>query len=168
MTTISRIRFGVCVLVWCNGQLLLMKRKGSHGAGTWSVPGGRLEPEDSSPHARAHQELLEEVGLWLAHPNLEVVEWSHANWEDPSHGHQNWVTLYFEVGIGAHPSPTGDGHYVRIREPDKCSELRWVYPTELLKMFADAPESLFEPFRSFIVQHGARLMVDARKRVVIE
>ena len=36
-------RVGVAVIVERNRQVLLVKRKNAHGAGTWAVPGGHLE-----------------------------------------------------------------------------------------------------------------------------
>ncbi|WP_134596929.1 NUDIX domain-containing protein, partial [Pseudomonas aeruginosa] len=34
---------GVGVLILRDGKVLLGRRKGSHGAGCWSAPGGHLE-----------------------------------------------------------------------------------------------------------------------------
>lgn len=53
---------GVGVLVIENGRVLLGKRKGSHGAGTWSAPGGHLEYGESIENC-AEREVLEETGL---------------------------------------------------------------------------------------------------------
>ena len=39
----SQTKVGVGVLIFKGQQLLLGKRKGSHGAETWSPPGGHLE-----------------------------------------------------------------------------------------------------------------------------
>ncbi len=36
-------KIGVGVLIIRDGKLLLGRRKGSHGAATWSAPGGHLE-----------------------------------------------------------------------------------------------------------------------------
>ncbi len=35
---------GVGVIIKNDGKILLGKRIGSHGAGTWGLPGGHLEP----------------------------------------------------------------------------------------------------------------------------
>ncbi|WP_312464265.1 nucleotide triphosphate diphosphatase NUDT15, partial [Pantoea endophytica] len=55
---------GIGVLVFRDGKLLLGQRKGSHGAGDWSAPGGHLEFGES-PEACARREVLEETGLQL-------------------------------------------------------------------------------------------------------
>ena len=55
-------RVGVAILVTKENQVLLMKRKGIHGHGTWSTPGGHLEFGES-PEQGAAREAKEEVGL---------------------------------------------------------------------------------------------------------
>lgn len=55
---------GVGILVVRHGKVLLGRRRGSHGAGTWSAPGGRLEYGESVEDC-ARRELLEETGLEL-------------------------------------------------------------------------------------------------------
>jgi 8-oxo-dGTP diphosphatase len=55
-------KVGVAIIITKNDQVLLMKRKGIHGKGTWSTPGGHLEFGES-PEQCAAREAKEEVGL---------------------------------------------------------------------------------------------------------
>ena len=38
---------GVAVFIWKDGQFVMGKRRGSHGTDPWSIPGGRLEMNES-------------------------------------------------------------------------------------------------------------------------
>ncbi|GLA65612.1 hypothetical protein AtubIFM54640_007797 [Aspergillus tubingensis] len=56
-------RVGVGVFVINpKGQIVLGQRKSSHGAGTWALPGGHLEFNESFEDCAA-REVLEETGL---------------------------------------------------------------------------------------------------------
>ena len=55
-------KVGVAIIITKNDQVLLMKRKGVHGMGTWSTPGGHLEFGET-PEQCAAREAKEEVGL---------------------------------------------------------------------------------------------------------
>ena len=55
-------RIGVAVIVVKSDRVLLGKRKGAHGAGTWAFPGGHLAFGESF-EACAHREVMEETGL---------------------------------------------------------------------------------------------------------
>ncbi|KAI2788471.1 Nudix hydrolase 1 [Penicillium oxalicum] len=56
-------RIGVGVFVTnAEGKFVLGKRKGSHGADTWALPGGHLEFGESFETC-AEREILEETGL---------------------------------------------------------------------------------------------------------
>ena len=57
---------GVAVdsLVSCAGHVLLIKRAGLLGKGAWALPGGFLEPDETTKQG-AVRELLEETGLQI-------------------------------------------------------------------------------------------------------
>jgi 8-oxo-dGTP diphosphatase len=57
-----RPRIGVGVIVTKGDRVLLIERKGVHGQGTWSTPGGHLEYGES-PEACAARETMEETGV---------------------------------------------------------------------------------------------------------
>ena len=54
-------KVGVAIITQ-EDQVLLMKRKGVHGTGTWSTPGGHLDFGET-PEQCAAREAKEEVGL---------------------------------------------------------------------------------------------------------
>ena len=58
------VQVGVGVLVLRDGRVLLGLRRGAHGAGTWALPGGHLEFNETVA-ACATRETLEETGLQL-------------------------------------------------------------------------------------------------------
>ena len=55
-------KVGVAIIITKDDQVLLMKRKGLHGIGTWSTPGGHLDFGET-PEQCAAREAKEEVGL---------------------------------------------------------------------------------------------------------
>ncbi len=126
------IRVGVAVLVWHEGKVLMMKRAGSHGAGTWSFPGGHQEVGETSAQA-AVREVREETGLELS----EVCVHRECPFVDtyfPENDRQ-YITLYFEGYVE-------DASELRIVEPLKCTELRWVD-------VGDLPAPLFHPINTW-------------------
>ena len=66
------IGIAVHVAVFRSGKLLLGKRRGRVGDGTWCLPGGRLEPGEHF-NVGAARELGEETGLLVAAENLTLV-----------------------------------------------------------------------------------------------
>ena len=53
---------GVAVIVIRDGRVLLGRRKGAHGDGTWALPGGHLEYFEAIEDC-ARREVFEETGL---------------------------------------------------------------------------------------------------------
>ncbi len=58
----KNVRVGVGVFVFKGGEFLVLQRQGAHGAGTWSVPGGHLEAQESFEET-ARREVHEETGV---------------------------------------------------------------------------------------------------------
>ncbi|HUV16472.1 MAG TPA: NUDIX domain-containing protein [Pelolinea sp.] len=65
-------RVGVATIILRNNQLLLIKRKKSHGAGSWAVPGGHLEYGESLEEC-AMREMREEVGLEIGNVRFKAI-----------------------------------------------------------------------------------------------
>lgn len=126
-------QIGVGVLIFRNGKLLLGRRKGSHGAGDWSVPGGHLEFGES-PDMCACREVFEETGLQInAVHNVTFVS------DLFPEIHRHYITLLVAV------------HHVQGEpqrlEPEKCEGWQWFAPEAL-------PQPLFAPLRTWIARDG--------------
>lgn len=112
-------KVGVGIAIWryspLNGrqEVLLGKRKGSHGAGDWSFPGGKIDGEEH-PENAALREVREEIGCYV-----EAVKplpyWSFERYPELSH---NFVTIYYSARLM-------DGEAVQLMEPEKCEEWKW-------------------------------------------
>jgi 8-oxo-dGTP diphosphatase len=121
---------GVGVIIVRDGLVLLGKRAGSHGAGTWAPPGGHLEFGESIESC-ARREVLEETGLVLK----EVHPAPYTSDVMPE-VHKHYVTCFVEASVSNDAEP-------RLMEPDKCSAWMWFHWTDL-------PEPLFEPMKSLV------------------
>ena len=63
---------GVAIIITRNNQVLLVKRKNVHGAGSWSTPGGHLDFGES-PEFCAAREAKEEVGLDVVNIRFRAI-----------------------------------------------------------------------------------------------
>ena len=68
----KRPQVGVGVIITKGDQVLLMKRKGSHGDGTWSTAGGHLEFGESLEEC-AIREVREEVAVTIADITFRAI-----------------------------------------------------------------------------------------------
>ena len=126
-------QIGVGVLIFREGKLLLGRRKGSHGAGDWSAPGGHLEFGES-PEACARREAREETSLELG--ELQNGAFVSDVFPDVN---KHYITLLM---IAQHAS--GEP---QLMEADKCEGWQWFAPDAL-------PQPLFAPLKSWIAQEG--------------
>jgi 8-oxo-dGTP diphosphatase len=112
MTGFGQPRVGVGVVVRHGNRVLLGVRRGSHGAGEWALPGGRIDPGET-PDVTAARELTEETGL-VAQDLRPVGFWSTDLFEADG---QHWVTLYYLCDW--------DGTEPVVVEPHKCDGWAW-------------------------------------------
>lgn len=94
--------------------ILMGRRKGSHGHGTWSFPGGHLEFEESIIDCSI-REAWEETGLELKFP--EVTPYLYTENLFPEFG-KHYITIYsLAEALSVQPI---------LKEPEKCYGWEWV------------------------------------------
>ena len=114
---------GVGVIVVRRDEVLFGLRRGAHGGGTWSFPGGHVD-EGESAAACALRELEEETGLCAV--NARRVDESDDVFPDGL----RYRTIFVRVDwAGGEPA---------VREPEACGRWSWF-------RWDDAPEPLFLP-----------------------
>jgi len=129
----KRPLIGVAAIVIKEDKVLLGNRKGSHDAGTWGFPGGKLyfgeDPQvcalrETEEETRLKVELMDNGDLCALTNDFFEAEKLH------------YVTLYFRAKhIEGEP---------KVMEPKKCEEWRW-YNWERLSGL-----NLFLPVRNLI------------------
>lgn len=129
-----QVRVGVAVLVQRQGRVLMGRRRGSHGAATWALPGGHLEFGET-PADCARRELAEETGLQATH----LVPGPYTNDVFSAEG-RHYVTLFLLAEVAA-----GDP---QVLEPDKCEGWHWCDWHAL-------PQPLFQPLQSLVASGWA-------------
>jgi len=123
----KRPRVGVGVIVIKDDKILLGKRLGSHGEGSWSFPGGHLEFGENVIDC-ALRELNEEVGIRVK--NIRIAPYTN-DFFDVENKH--YITLFVIADYDS-----GD---VERKEPDKCEGWEWFDWEEL-------PIELFIPIKN--------------------
>jgi 8-oxo-dGTP diphosphatase len=122
---------GVSAVVVRGGLVVVGRRRGSHGAGSWAFPGGKVEPGED-PRDVVVRELDEETGLRAV--RVEPIAWTSdllTHGEDTLH----FITLHHLVEVAP-------GEPV-VREADKVEDWRWV-------AYDDIPEPVFAPAASLL------------------
>lgn len=129
MATLPAVRVGVAAIVLRDSKVLIGRRKGAHGAGTWGLPGGHLEFGESV-EACAMREVFEETGLRVAITG--PAGFTNDVFLDEG---RHYVTLFVLARCGA-----GEA---QVREPDKCAVWEW-------REWDDLPRPLFRPLQSLV------------------
>jgi 8-oxo-dGTP diphosphatase len=133
----QNVRVGVAVIIRNeHDEILVGRRQGSHGAGTWTVPGGHLEFGEF-PEVCAFREVWEETGLLLKAVSRPFASTNDIFIEEQKH----YITLWVEGVIE-------QGAIPRNMEPEKCDGWEW---------FAgrDIPEPRFLGLKNLMAQHPA-------------
>jgi len=108
----KRPKVGVGVFVIKEGKFLFGKRKNAHGEGSWALPGGHLEFNEELEEC-SKREVMEETGVKIK--NIKFGTITNDMFKEEG---KHYITVYM---ISEYDE--GD---VRIMEPHKCEEWRWV------------------------------------------
>ena len=121
----QQVRVGVAVIIRRmkdGGDVILVgRRKGSHGAGTWTVPGGHLEYGESV-EACARREVEEETGLKLISVSKGFAVTNDIFAEEDKH----YITVWVEATVE-------DRAVAENLEPEKCDGWHWHTGREIPK-----------------------------------
>ncbi|ENO12079.1 ADP-ribose pyrophosphatase [Thermoplasmatales archaeon SCGC AB-539-C06] len=122
-------RVGMGVFVLKDGKFLLGKRKNTHGAGHWQLPGGHLEFNEKFEDC-AKREVLEEAGVKIKNIRLCTVTNDIFKKEG-----KHYITI-FMISDWQKGTP-------KTMEPDKCEG--WIWVTK-----ETAPKPLFLPLNTLL------------------
>ncbi len=122
---------GVGCIVVRGDELLLVRRRGAHGHGSWSTPGGYLEFGEPFETCAA-RETSEETGV-----GVTAVRFFAATNDVFHEEEKHFVTIWMQAEyVGGEP-----------RISDESTEVMWFQRDAL-------PEHLFLPLRNLIQDHG--------------
>lgn len=121
-------KVGIGVMIFKERKVLLGKRKGSHGEGSYAFPGGHLEYMESFADC-AKRETAEETGMEIT--NVKFLRLMNLKNYAPKH--------YVDIGLIA-DWKKGEP---QIMEPEKCEGWDW-YDIDNL------PQPLFSTIPSYI------------------
>lgn len=127
-----QVGVGVGVILRKEDKVLVGKRIGMLGFGTWGFPGGKLEFGESLA-ACVNREVFEETGVTVK--NISYGPYTNDIFAKEE---KQFVTLFV---IADYKSGK-----VRVMEPEKCEEWRWV-------PWNDLPQPLFLPIENLLKQH---------------
>lgn len=122
------VRVGVAVILMKNNKVLLGKRKGSHGAGFWALPGGHMEFGETVAQT-AKRELIEETGIAVK----QVTLGPYTNDFMPKEN-KHYITLFAIAKTTGEPI---------LKEPEKCAGWQWF-------AWDNLPKPLFLPVKHLL------------------
>jgi 8-oxo-dGTP diphosphatase len=127
-----RPKVGTGIIIRKDRKILLGKRKGAHGIGTWSFPGGHLEFFETLEDC-AKRETEEETGLKVNGVRFLTITNDFFKQEN-----KHYITIFMSADYI-------DGE-AEIKEPDKWETWNWFSINEL-------PQPLFLPIENLIKQN---------------
>jgi 8-oxo-dGTP diphosphatase len=123
---------GTAMIITKDNKVLLMKRKGPHGTGTWSTPGGHLDFGETL-EACAAREAREEVGVEIVDIRFRCV--TNDIFEGTG---KHYVTVWMEG------RPVGEPFIAADQEVEEIGWFAW-----------DAlPQPLFLPLENLVKENS--------------
>eukprot|EP00761_Pharyngomonas_kirbyi_P007276 gb/GECH01007286.1/.p1 GENE.gb/GECH01007286.1/~~gb/GECH01007286.1/.p1 ORF type:complete len:156 (+),score=20.19 gb/GECH01007286.1/:1-468(+) len=147
MSIMPPVAVGVAVFVVKDNQYILIgKRKGSHGSGTWQLPGGHLEYGEEWATC-GMREVKEETNL-----DVEQLDFVTATNDIFTHENKHYVTLFMKT--------SSFSSQVMVLEPHKCDAWEWVTWDELKNR-----SPLFLPLHNLIQREQGERENNASNRI---
>lgn len=131
----KHVSVGVAVIITKGKEVLLLKRRNMHGAGTWSTPGGHLDYGET-PEQCAIRELKEETNLDITEVKFKAL--TNDVFEQEG---KHYISIWME-GQYAGGEPIVNAEY-------ESSEIGWFAWTDL-------PEPRFLPFQHLLEGNSYR------------
>jgi len=119
---------GVAVIVKKNGKILLIKRVGSHGSGTWAPPGGHIDFGEFVIDC-AKREIKEEVGIKIK--NSKIIGFTEDFFKKEN---KHYITIWVDSKWKSGKTKIGN---------DEMTKVDWFSPKRL-------PKPLFLCFENFL------------------
>ena len=128
----ERPKVGVGVIVIKDGKVLMQKRKGAHGEGTWSFPGGHLEYYETLESYAIH-EVQEEIGIKIKDIRFATITNDIFKLEN-----KHYITIFM---IANYLSGIPE-----VKELDKTEKVDWF-------SWHSLPQPLFIPIQNLLKQN---------------
>jgi 8-oxo-dGTP diphosphatase len=122
-------RVGVACFIFKDGKFLMGQRKGSHGDGSWSIPGGHLEFGEQFEETAA-REAFEETGLKVKNVRFGALTNDFFRTEE-----KHYISIWMISDY--------DGGEEQILEPETYINQKWFG-------FDNLPSPLFLPWQQLL------------------
>ena len=129
---VQKPQVGTAIIITKDDKVLLMKRKGPHGQGAWSTPGGHLDFGETLEGCAA-REAKEEVGVDVVDIRFRAV--TNDIFETTG---RHYVTIWLE-------GKTGDEPFVAAEK--EVAEIGWFVWDAL-------PQPLFLPLENLVKENS--------------